>query len=157
MKIEIERKFLIHAAHLSVADLQNSERLSQGYLSREPVVRVRYAEPPHGHAKGYLTIKGKGQLARAEFEYEIPAGEALEMLELCASRLEKTRYFVTVGKHRWEVDSFHGRLEGLWLAEIELESEQEPFEIPGWLGKEVTQDARYANSSLSTAAFAPVD
>lgn len=173
MPLEIERKFLIQPSRLPMGLFQRWEKLSQGYLSREPVVRVRWVElpepaqkpseaashaspaPNNSHSRGYLTIKGPGTLVRSEFEYEIPADEAKALLELCAHRLEKTRYFLPVGRHVWEVDRFHGRLEGLWVAEIELSDVDEDFERPEWVGAEVTGDVRYSNSQLAAASAPP--
>lgn len=155
MKLEIERKYKVHVAQLPLHYAQRSERLAQGYLSRQPTVRVRLAERPDGTLVGYLTIKGEGQLQRSEFEYEIPAADAQAMLNLCPHRLEKTRYFIQAGHHMWEVDRFAGRLEGLWLAEIELHNAAESFEVPSWLAEEVTFDGRYANSALAAAEKPP--
>lgn len=175
MKVEIERKFLVQPSRLPVSLFQRWEKLSQGYLSRVPVVRVRWVELPEGtegataggpgsekgrgpsltHSKGYLTIKGQGLIARNEFEYAIPAADAQALLAMCGHRLEKTRYFWPAGKHVWEVDRFHGRLEGLWIAEIELGAEDEAFERPDWLGPEVTGDSRYANANLAETGEPP--
>lgn len=155
MKLEIERKFKVQVAHLPLHYQQRSERFAQGYLSRSPTVRVRLAERPDHSQVGYLTIKGEGQLQRSEFEYEIPATDAQALLQLCPHRLEKTRYFLQEGHHVWELDRFEGRLEGLWLAEIELHHAGEAFERPPWLGEEVTLDARYANSALASAEHPP--
>ncbi len=141
MGVEIERKFLVHERLLPA--LPAPEELHQGYLSVEPVVRVRLVSPAEGAPHGKLTIKGAGLLSRAEFEYEIPAADALQLLGLCGRSLRKQRYRLG----RWEVDHFAGLM--LWLAEIELASEDEPFERPPWLGEEVTQDPSYSNSRLA--------
>lgn len=102
--------------------------------------------------KGYLTIKGpstKGGLARYEFEKEITQDEALSLLLLCEpGMIDKTRWLVPVGKHVFEVDEFYGENEGLIIAEVELASEDEPYERPPFLGREVTGDRRYYNSHL---------
>ena len=90
-------------------------------------------------------------LTRFEWEKEIPAGEAELLLRLCEpGMIDKTRWLVPAGdgRHTWEVDEFHGDNEGLVVAEIELESEDDPFERPAWLGEEVTGDRRYYNSCL---------
>jgi adenylate cyclase len=144
MPVEIERKFLVDPALLP--PLPAADELHQGYLSRDPAVRVRLRTAPHAAPRGTLTIKGRGLVSRAEFEYEIPAEDATALLALCASSLRKRRY--TLG--RWEVDEFPDR--GLWLAEIELASEGEPFERPAWLLQEVSGDARYQNVNLAAAA-----
>lgn len=107
--------------------------------------------------KGFLTIKGHSSedgLSRYEWEKEISVTEAVELMALCGSGvIDKTRYLVPFGKHTYEVDVFHGANEGLVLAEIELSDEQEAFEMPSWLGEEVTGDVRYYNSMLSLHPF----
>jgi adenylate cyclase len=143
MAKEIERKFLVREGKLP--DLPKGDELEQGYLSAEPAVRVRLAVRADGTRHGELTIKGKGLLSRAEFNYPIPADDAVALLDLCATSLRKVRHRVG----RWEIDHFEDR--GLWLAEIELQSEDEPFERPAWLGEEVTHEARYSNVRLATA------
>lgn len=147
MNYEIERKFLVKGEFKSKAFEHN--RIVQGYLSTAPerVVRIRIK----GNT-AYLTIKsnvsGDG-LTRYEWEKEIDISDAEDMLTFCEKEIiEKTRYLVEVGDHVFEVDEFYGRNEGLLIAEIELESEDEEFKKPDWLGKEVTGDARYYNSML---------
>jgi CYTH domain-containing protein len=100
--------------------------------------------------KGYLTIKGKTTgITRAEFEYEIPLEHALELLtNFCDKTLSKERYTLTFKEKIWEIDVFHGALEGLIVAEIELEDEAEIFEKPEWILDEVSYDPRYYNSQL---------
>jgi CYTH domain-containing protein len=126
----------------------------QGYICADPdrTVRVRVRGD-----KGFLTIKGRSSadgLSRYEWEKEIPASEAVELMALCGSGvIDKTRYLVPFGRHTYEVDVFHGANEGLVLAEIELAEEQETFEKPSWLGEEVTGDPRYYNSMLSLHPF----
>lgn len=101
--------------------------------------------------KGYLTIKGISVGAsRKEFEYEIPAIDATEMLnEFTSSELSKTRYKIKHAGKMWEVDEFHGNNEGLLMAEIELNSENENFELPEWILNDVTVEEKYYNSNLS--------
>ena len=150
MALEIEKKFLVRGPFK--ADAFQAVRITQGYLSSAPerTVRVRVKGD-----KGFLTIKGKGNAsgaARFEWEKEIPVEEAKALLELAEPGvIDKTRYLVknTDGKHIWEVDEFHGANEGLIVAEIELDDENEPFDKPAWLGEEVTGDPRYYNSMLS--------
>ncbi len=145
MGFEIERKFLV--VDDSYLDEATSEsHILQTYLSTLPssTVRVRTVD-----SKGFLTVKGLNNGAvRHEWEYEIPESEAREMMERCAVSpiIEKTRYRCG----RWEIDCFHGSLEGLTVAEIELSNENEPFVMPSFIGMEVTGDSRYYNSSLST-------
>ena len=150
MAQEIERKFLVAGDYKSEA--YASVRITQGYLSRVPdrVVRVRIKGD-----KGYLTIKGEADasgVSRFEWEKEISLQEAQALLAMAEPGIiDKTRYLVknTDGKHVWEVDVFHGDNEGLVMAEIELSDENEPFDRPAWLGKEVTGDKRYYNSYIS--------
>jgi CYTH domain-containing protein len=146
MSREIERKYLV------VGEAWRSPgtaiRLRQGYLStvKERTVRVRVA----GDA-GYLTVKGITRGAtRTEFEYEIPVADADHMLdELCERPLiEKTRHLVDHGDLTWEIDEFGGVNTGLVIAEVELEDEAQPIDLPGWVGDEVTADPRYFNANL---------
>jgi len=151
MAQEIERKFLIQDT--SIVDSLAGERLTQGYLSHDKnaTVRVRIAG-----TTGWLTIKGKTVGAtRSEFEYPVPEEDARQMLdELCnAGVIDKTRYRLPQGELCWEIDVFHGDNDGLIVAEIELPSEDTPFDRPAWLGEEVTGDPRYYNSALSTNPY----
>lgn len=147
MPPEIERKFLVEDE--SWRDhCRDSMRIRQGYLaaSAKASVRVRVSGD-----RAWLNIKGATVgISRAEFDYEIPALDAERLMDtLCARPLiEKTRYFVDHGGHRWEIDVFEGDNAGLIVAEIELASEDEPFELPPWAGEEVSQDSRYYNAAL---------
>lgn len=143
---EIERKFLVQGN--GWREGAEATRLRQGFLSTDPerTVRVRTAG-----SKAWLTIKGKTIGARrVEYEYEIPVSDAEQMLDSLCERplIEKTRYEVPARGHTWEVDVFEGENKGLIIAEIELKDEAETFEIPSWVGEEVTDDARYFNSNL---------
>lgn len=147
--VEIERKFLVEGDFKTEA--YNHERICQGYIvtnSNGRSVRIRIRG-----GKGYITIKGAGNesgISRFEWEKEIPLAEAEQLLTLCdPGVIDKTRYLVKVGKHLFEVDEFHDQNEGLIIAEIELQSEDEPFDKPDWLGKEVTGEERYYNAYLS--------
>jgi adenylate cyclase len=151
MGVEIERKFLV------IGNLWKAEgdgvRYRQGYLASEPqrVVRVRIAGD---HA--FLTIKGETQgVTRLEFEYSIPLSDAETLLdELCERPLvEKVRRRQKVGGKIWEIDVFKGENEGLVLAEIELQSEDEAFELPFWAGEDVSDDPRYFNVNLAKRPF----
>ena len=151
--IEIERKFLVTSEDFKKeAFAQN--RIAQGYLSSVPerTVRVRIK----GH-KGFLTIKGvsnQSGMSRFEWEKEIPIDEAQKLLSICEKGvIDKTRFEVKIDNHVFEVDEFYGDNQGLIVAEIELSSENEKFEKPHWLGKEVTNDSRYYNSTLSKNPF----
>lgn len=146
MAKEIERKFLIDAS--TIGSLENGMSIKQGYISTtdKTVVRVRVA----GNM-AYLTLKGENkQLTRSEFEYGIPINDAEQIItELCNGPIvEKTRYLRIYEGHTWEIDVFHGDNDGLIVAEIELESEEEAFKKPSWIAIEVSNDARYYNSSL---------
>jgi CYTH domain-containing protein len=143
MGIEIERKFLVKR-ELLPGDLPPADEVEQGYLCTKPTVRVRIRTAPDGARSGELTIKGKGLVTRPEWNYEVPPGEAEELLELCERSLRKRRWKLG----RWELDYFPER--DLWLAEIELSREDEPYEPPAWLGDEVTGDPRYSNSNLAS-------
>ena len=104
------------------------------------------------YQSGYLTIKGASDasgLSRYEWEKEIPLNEAEELMKLCEPGvIDKTRYLVRSGRHTFEVDEFYGENEGLVVAEVELTSEDEAFEKPDFIGREVTGDVRYYNSQL---------
>lgn len=142
---EIERKFLVKVDQLPKQAKTGGTKFLQGYLSLEPVVRVRASTQV-----AWITIKGPTTgISKPEFEYQIPVQDAWGMLELCQHKLTKTRRKLLVGEHTWEVDEFHGALSGLWLAEVELAREDEEFVTPEWLGNEVSFDSRYSNSSLS--------
>ncbi len=151
MGIEIERKFLVTGDAWRAGARGVFYR--QGYLSaaKERTVRVRIAG-----SRGFLTIKGESAgAARAEYEYEIPAADAREMLDnLCEKPLvEKTRYTVEFAGRQWEIDEFAGENEGLIVAEIELPDEHVHVELPPWAGREVTGDPRYFNSSLARSPW----
>lgn len=147
--VEIERKFLVTSTDFKKSVLRQNH-IAQGYLNANPerTVRVRIKGD-----KGFLTIKGIGNssgMSRFEWEKEIPLNEAKALFNLCEKgAIEKIRYEVIVGTHLFEIDEFHGENEGLFIAEIELQSENESFELPTWLGKEVTKDKRYYNAYLS--------
>lgn len=145
MPIEIERKFLVRSTEWRTGA---GTRLVQGYLNRDPqrTVRVRIAGPA-----AFLTIKGRLEgPARPEFEYSIPLDEAQQLLTLCEGPLiDKVRYEVQCADVLWEIDEFHGQNAGLVVAEVELDSADQEFQRPDWLGAEVTDDPRYFNSYLA--------
>ena len=152
MAIEIERKFLVKGDFLPY--VTKKEKIVQAYICNVPekTVRVRIKGE-----KSFLTIKGpsdKNGFSRCEFEYEIPVVDATEMLALCsAGIIEKVRHYIIYEKHTFEVDVFYGNNEGLILAELELESENEVFSKPEWLGEEVTGDIRYYNAYMVQHPF----
>ncbi len=154
MHLEIERKFLVTGEFKSQA--YDHTLIRQGYIAsgNGRTVRVRIRGD-----KGYLTIKGpsgEAGLSRYEFETSIPLSDAQDLMLICEPGIiEKTRYLVASpdGRHTWEVDEFYGDNEGLLLAEIELRSEDEPFEKPSFIGREVTGDRRFYNSHLRRNPF----
>lgn len=153
MSQEIERKFLVK--DMSYKEMAfSSSRIIQGYICSERgrTVRVRIR-----NEKGFLTIKGASTdngLSRYEWEHEIPLNEAQELMKLCQpGMIDKTRYLVRFGKHIFEVDEFYGDNDGLVVAEVELNAIDEDYEIPPFLGEEVTGQVRYYNSFLMKCPF----
>jgi len=148
MGVEIERKFLVHKERWKRSEKGVKRFYQQGYMLIDPhkTIRVRLAAE-----EGFITIKGQTVGAtRLEYEYAIPEQEAKELLDnFCSSVVAKYRYEVYVGDKLWEVDEFLEENEGLLLAEIELSSEQESFDLPDWIDKEVTGLKEYYNSYLS--------
>ena len=148
MATEIERKFLVRDDSWR-DDADDGTLYQQGYLSSggSCAIRVRVAG-----TRAYLSIKrASSGISRAEFDYTIPLADAESILnDLCIRPpIEKTRYLVGYGEHMWEIDVFAGENEGLVLAEIELKHEDERFEHPVWVGKEVSEDERYYNAYLA--------
>ncbi|HEY6162349.1 MAG TPA: CYTH domain-containing protein [Bacteroidia bacterium] len=152
MPFEIERKFLVDREKWAGVKPHKSVSMKQGYLlsDGDKTLRVRVAGD-----QGFVTIKGRTKgLSRPEFEYEVPVNDAEELLKLFGGKLvEKVRHYVQHGKHLWEVDEFSGKNAGLLVAEVELDSEEEKFERPEWIDKEVTTDKRYSNASLAARPF----
>lgn len=150
MGIEIEKKFLLE--NDGWRNLATGIRYRQGYLNshKERTVRVRTI-----NQKAYLTIKGPTiDSSRLEYEYEIPYDDGVEMLEKLTSRqVEKIRYKIEYQGFTWEVDEFLGENEGLIMAEIELASPDQSFDLPPWIGEEVTDDMRYYNSYLAAHPY----
>lgn len=151
MGVEIERKFLVASEGWRL-QASAQTRFSQGYLSRDPArtVRVRIAGE-----QAFLTIKGATTGAtRAEFEYEVPVADAVQLLALSDGPVvEKIRHLCVFEGMTWEVDEFLGANAGLVVAEIELEAEAQAFARPAWLGQEVTGDGRYVNANLAVKPF----
>ena len=143
---EIERKFLVANDAWKQAKCIGQRELKQAYLLRgnDRSVRIRVTDN-----MAFFTIKLGTGLTRSEFEYEIPQDEANEMIaEADLPCLHKTRYYIQNGADTWELDVFHGALEGLLVAELELSDEEQYFAKPDWLGEEVTFDPAYLNSNL---------
>ncbi len=151
MGIEIERKFLVGGNGWKAA-AGEGVRCKQGYLDsgQGTTVRVRIIGE-----QAFLTIKGATTgITRSEFEYEIPVPDADELLVLCGEAIvEKRRYFIQHVGMLWELDVFSGANAGLVMAEIELESERQPFALPEWVGEEVSSDPRYRNGHLARYPF----
>lgn len=148
MQTEIERKFLVNSNAYKTESHQQ-HKIFQGFLNRDPhrTVRIRIKDN-----KGFITVKGlssRDGLSRLEWEKEIDFNEAQDLLQLCDEKIiHKTRYEVWVDKHLYEVDEFHDHHQGLTIAEIELDSIDENFKKPEWLGEEVTGQKKYYNSQL---------
>lgn len=148
---EIERKFLV-ANDSWRNKVTKQYRIQQGYLNTDPIrtVRVRIIGE-----QGFLTVKGKSEgLTRLEFEYQIPAPDALAMLKLCdKNSISKTRFEVEEHSMLWEIDVFDDLNKGLELAEVELDSEEQSIILPEWVGEEVSYDTKYYNSNLIMYPF----
>lgn len=153
MSQEIEKKFLVKSNDYK-ADACNQTHIKQGYLSSVPerTVRIRIRGED-----GFITIKGIGNhtgASRYEWEKKIPLTEAENLLKIAEPGIiDKTRYEVKAGRHIFEVDEFYGENQGLSIAEIELINEDDPFEKPAWLGREVTGDVKYYNAMLMKHPF----
>lgn len=148
MALEIERKFLLKDEQWRHA-VTSTSRYRQGYMAINDscAIRVRI-----DGESAKLNIKNTTlDIVRTEFEYPIPRDDAVHMLEqFCRHRIvEKHRHFVVVDGHLWEIDEFEGKNRGLIVAEIELDSADQQFHRPEWLGQEVSGDPRYLNSYLS--------
>ena len=145
--MEIEHKFLVSGPYKHIAT--DISHIVQGYLSDDPerTVRIRIRDD-----EAFITIKGPSSsdgLSRLEWEQPIPLDQARQLLALCLpGTIDKHRHIVPYEGHRWEVDEFHGHLEGLTLAELEVPSADTEFAIPPFLGPEVTGNPRYYNSQL---------
>ena len=153
MSIEIERKFLVKGTSYRTAAYSSYE-IRQCYITHENgrSVRVRITDK-----EAILTIKGPSDsrgMSRFEWNHQIPVEDALELFELRQSgAIEKRRYLVHSGPHVFEIDEFYGENEGLVIAEVELNSEDEVFEKPEFIGNEVTGDHRYYNAYLAVNPY----
>jgi adenylate cyclase len=150
MAKEIERKFLIDVEKWGRKG--TPVEMIQAYLVILPdkIIRVRIA----GEG-AWLTIKGNTQgITRDEFEYSIPVDDANDLLKMCEDyRVEKTRYVQKIDGKKWEIDVFHGKNEGLIVAELELDSEDDVIVLPEWIICEVSTDEKYYNFNLAIAPF----
>ena len=159
--LEIERKFLVVGEDYKQLAI-NRHTITQGYLCKEPdrTVRVRIKTSQDGQGKAFLTIKSKPNdmgFSRFEWEKEIDVADAKQLIQMCLNPIEKTRWLIPAEVEKisdestsavWEVDEFHGRLEGLVIAELELETEKQTFCKPSFVGEEVTGDPRYYNANM---------
>ena len=144
MALEIERKFLVKDDSWR-SGVTKTISIVQGYLSKEPVLRIRKSEQGT-----FLAVKSKGAgLARGEWEYPIPEKDFFELMELAYGKIFKVRYHVPFGKHLWEIDVFVAPYANLVVAEVELSSVDEVAEMPPWVGEEVTLDYRYTNAAMA--------
>lgn len=152
MALEIERKFLVDKSKWSNIEKNNKTFIKQGYILTDPnkIIRIRQTS-----SKSFITIKGLNVGAtRHEYEYEIPSEDAEELIDkFSVTSISKIRYIINLKNKKWEVDEFLGENEGLIIAEIELRDEDEEFELPDWVGAEVTWDEKYYNSNLSENPF----
>lgn len=148
---EIERKFLVN--NNEWRDGKTAVHTLQGYLvsGSDSTIRVRVQGE-----RAFLTIKGKPEgITRLEYEYEIPVADAEEILARLCTRpyIEKNRYKIVYGRTEWEIDEFLKDNEGLVVAEVELESEDQQIDLPPWIGAEVSHDERYSNANLSRSPY----
>ncbi|MGZ3764323.1 MAG: CYTH domain-containing protein [Mucilaginibacter sp.] len=152
MAAEIERKFLVDHEKWNLINKSDGTHYRQGYIlnTEDKTVRVRISDK-----QGFLNLKSRvSQVTRKEYEYEIPLEDGIEILDaFTKGGTEKIRYRIPHFGKIWEVDVFLGYNTGLIVAEIELTSETEKFEIPDWVTAEVTDDNRYANASLSIVPY----
>lgn len=152
MAIEIERKYLVNKEKWESVNKKERQFYRQGYLITDinKTIRVRYNDN-----QGFLTIKGNMVgISRLEYEYEIPKSDAIQLLQnFAVSILAKVRYRIEYKNKIWEVDEFLEDNLGLIIAEIELKNEEEHFEIPDWVGLEVTGNKKYYNSFLSVNPY----
>ena len=152
MGIEIERKFLVNHNKWRLLEKPTGTTYKQGYILNDEkrTVRIRVTD-----TAAYITLKGGTTgISRNEFEYKIPADEGNQILNgFATSFVQKVRYNIHFAGNLWEVDVFSGDNEGLIVAEIELDSENQPFEKPDWVSEEVSDDYRYTNASLSLLPY----
>jgi adenylate cyclase len=152
MSVEIERKFLV-TSEAWRASVCSSIQIHQGYLSKTQLGGVRVRRYPDS---AWITVKSRRTgICRTEFEYEIPKSDADQMLRdlCCRPTLKKVRHDVYVGASHWQIDVFGGAGEGLVLAEIELQSPDQPFDRPPWIGAEVTLHPLFRSSAIAAGRW----
>ena len=161
LPVEIERKFLLNCSlpQELLDNIPHKSFIKQGFLSidEEKVVRIRVSTDRRSFQEGFLTVKGRsneGGMTRTEIETPINSREVETLLKtFCPNIIDKTRYIINCNGSVWELDQFHGVNEGLWVAEIELSSEDQKFSKPSWIGKEVTNEPHYTNAALSKRPY----
>lgn len=148
MATEIEVKYLVETDGW-IALREHPVQMTQAYLARseKAEIRVRIAGD-----QAWITVKSAGGgMTRSEFEYQVPLSDAEAMARISVgSKIEKTRWQVAHTGHVWVVDEYHEQFEGLVLAELELDSEEQSFALPEWASRDVTHDAAYRNASLAS-------
>lgn len=153
MSVEIERKYLI-TSNKWRKKVKETQHITQGYIKTdEATVRIRCYKDDR---TAVITVKGKRKgISRLEYEYAIPYADACEMQDkLCQARLiKKTRHLIEYKGMLWELDEFHGDNAGLFIAEIELTSENQCYDIPDWVGEDVSYDSKYRNSRLCVMPY----
>ena len=151
MPVEIERKFLVKNDAWR-AQVTHTERLRDGLIAREDDLKVRVR--CYGNRATLCVKSGRRGLAREEFEYEIPRDHAEAIFAHCTGRiLEKTRHYVAGQSGVWEIDVYHDLLDGIVIAEIELDSESAAVHLPNWIGEEITGDPRYSKTNMLEASL----
>ncbi|MEN3289707.1 MAG: adenylate cyclase [Bradyrhizobium sp.] len=151
MPVEIERKFLVKTDSWR-AHVTHSERLRDGLVAREDDLKVRVR--CYGNRTTLCVKSGRQGISREEFEYEIPRDHAESIFAHCTGRiLEKTRHYVPAQSGVWEIDVYHDVLDGIVIAEIELDSETAVVEMPDWIGAEITGDPRYSKTNMLDASM----
>ncbi|MEX0616693.1 MAG: CYTH domain-containing protein [Candidatus Woykebacteria bacterium] len=146
MKKEIERRFLVIREKLP--KLTRGQKIVQGYLSTDPVVRVRVK-----NSNSYLTLKFRKEKVNHEFEYKIPLRDAQKLLTECKFKIEKNRYLFKLNGNILEIDFFEGENSGLIITEVEFPNLNTYFQKPLWLGKEITDDEKYFNANLAQRPY----
>ncbi len=148
--LEIERKYLCYSIP---SGYFKSVDVIMGYFRNQDRVAIRVVSLINRETKvksGKITFKSPGTLVRSEFEFNIDYDQASSMLEkLTCGKIYKTRYYYKLDDLILEIDEFHDKNEGLFLAEVELPTAETKFEVPSFLGKEVTEDEKYYNANIA--------
>ena len=150
MNLEIERRYLVNKSKFIYPQKKKEIKQAYIFIEEKQVLRVRMIDD-----RSFLTYKfNKSGIERLEFEYQIPNKDARKLISLSENyRIHKTRYYLPINNHIWEIDEFHGYNDGLLIAEIELSDKNEAIEIPDWVGDEISTEKKYFNFSLSIKPF----